>query len=178
MIDEQQVIHDILHGNKDAFRMLIERYQRPVFRIVYQLVNDAHSVEDITQEVFIAVYEKLSTYDSDRSEFSTWLFTIARNKSLNHIRKKKWLYHHCDKERALPTEPSEILGNKELITRLNQVLDQLPGGQKRAFVLAEFENLPYEKIAQIECASLGTIKSRIFRAKEKLREAMESFSGD
>jgi RNA polymerase sigma-70 factor (ECF subfamily) len=178
MMDEEQIIQDILRGNKEAFRALVERYQKPVFRVINQLVSDSHIVEDIAQDVFIAAYEKLAGYDPDRSEFSTWLFTIARNKSLNHIRKKKWLSRAFDQETALPANPSDALCIKELFMRLNEVLNQLPGGQKRAFVLAEFENLPYEKIAQIECTTLGTVKSRIFRAKEKLREAMEQISGD
>jgi RNA polymerase sigma-70 factor (ECF subfamily) len=88
MMDEEHIIQDILRGNKEAFRALVERYQKPVFRVIYQQVSDSHIVEDIAQDVFIAAYEKLAGYDPDRSEFSTWLFTIARNKSLNHIRKK------------------------------------------------------------------------------------------
>jgi RNA polymerase sigma-70 factor (ECF subfamily) len=178
MLDEEQIIQDILRGNKEAFRSLVVRYQKPVFRIIYQLVSDSHSVEDIAQETFIAAYEKLATHDPDRSEFSTWLFTIARNKSLNYIRKKKWLSGAFDQEAALQANPSDALCTKELFVQLNQVLDRLPGEQKRAFVLSEFENLPYEKIAQIECASLGTIRSRIFRAKQKLRKAFEQISGD
>jgi RNA polymerase sigma-70 factor (ECF subfamily) len=178
MMDEQQIIQDILCGNKDVFRLLIERYQKPIFRMVYQLTNDFHAVEDITQDVFIAAYEKLATYDSDRSEFSTWLFTIARNKSLNYIRKKKWISQGFDSQAALPADPADALGNKELFVQVDLILNQLPSVQKRAFVLAEFESLPYEKIAQIECVSLGTIKSRIYRAKEKLREALKHFSGE
>jgi RNA polymerase sigma-70 factor (ECF subfamily) len=177
MLDEEQIIQDILRGNKEAFRLLIERYQKPVFRVICQLVSDSHIVEDIAQDVFIAAYEKLAGYDPDRSEFSTWLFTIARNKSLNHIRKKKWISQSFEQD-AAPANPSDALCDEELFTRLNQVLNHLSAGQRRAFVLAEFENLPYEKIAQIECTTLGTVKSRIFRAKEKLREAMEQISGD
>lgn len=176
--DDQNLIEDILGGNKEAFRRLIERYQKPVFRIIYQLVSDSHAVEDIAQDVFLTVYEKLATHDSDRSEFSTWLFTIARNKSINHLRKKKWISQSFDKQEELPVNPADTPDHKELFTRLNQVLNQLPAGLKRAFVLAEFENLPYEKIAQIECTTPGTVKSRIFRAKAKLREAMKPFSGD
>jgi RNA polymerase sigma-70 factor (ECF subfamily) len=126
--DDYKLIQDVLGGNKEAFRLLIERYQKPVFRIIYQMVNDSHTVEDITQEVFFTAYEKLATHDSDRSEFSTWLFTIARNKSINHIRKKKWISRPFDKEADLPTNPVDAMSNKELFTRMNQVLNQFPAG--------------------------------------------------
>lgn len=177
MTHEEQMIQDVLAGKTDAFRWIIERYQRPVFQMVSNLIFDRHAAEDITQDVFLTVYQKLSTFDPIRSRFSTWLFTIARNKSVNVLRKRKQEISVDPRDMALSENPGDQIDD-ELFQHMDAVLNQLPPRQKRAFVLAEFENLPYDRIAQIECVSIGTVKSRIHRAKKKLRNALKHISGD
>lgn len=177
MTDEEQMIQDVLAGKIESFRWIIERYQRPVFQMVSNLISDRHTVEDITQDVFMTVYQKLSTFDPMRSRFSTWLFTIARNKSINVLRKGK-------RETSMNPQMMSVSGNPgdqsdhEFFQQMDVALNQLPPGQKRAFMLAEFENLPYDQIAQIECVSIGTVKSRIHRAKKKLRKMLGHLSGE
>ena len=178
MTQETEIIRQILDGDTESFRLLLARYEKPVVRMIRNITYDKESCEDIAQEVFLTAYKKLASFDPDRSNFSTWLFTIARNKSLNELKKKKPLSMSKLPEMSNPHNPSDDMTKKEFFDRLDNTLQTLPSRQRRAFILAEFENLSYEEIAQIEGARLGTIKSRINRAKKKLRTALEEFAGD
>ena len=178
MIDEISIIKAVLGGDIDSFRLLVQRYQGPIVRMIQNIIDDYHIREDIAQDVFLAAYMKLSSFDPARSSFSTWLFTIARNKSLNVAKKKRTLSMSNLPENPDPSTSADRLTQKEFFGRLDQALVILPAKQKTAFVLAEFEKLPYEQIAQIEGVKIGTIKSRINRAKKKLRSSLKSFEDD
>lgn len=123
-------------------------------------------------------FQKLSTFDPARSQFSTWLFTIARNMSINALKKKNPVPTDNLPETVDSRNPSDELLDKELFTQLDETLKALPEKLQRAFILAEFEQMPYEQIAQIEGARLGTIKSRINRARTRLQEAMKDMKSD
>ena len=173
MTQETKVIHQVLEGNTESFRYIVEKYEKPIVRMIRNIINNRESCEDIAQDVFFTAYRKLASFDPARSNFSTWLFTIARNKSINVIRKKKpvsmsELPHNSDAH-----NPSDDLSDKEFFDQLDAVLETLPSAQKRAFILVEFENLSYEETAQIEGVRIGTIKSRINRAKKKLAKALK-----
>ena len=173
MISEEQVIQEVLNGKAESFRWLIDRYQRPVFRLIFNMIRDHHGAEDATQDVFVAAYRKLSTFDPTRARFSTWLFTIARNKAINMLRGAKREIPVDLRDMPLVDNRSNQVRDSEFFEQMDKALDQLPPQQKRAFVLAEFEQLPYEEIAQIECVSIGTVKSRIHRAKRRLRHILD-----
>jgi RNA polymerase sigma-70 factor (ECF subfamily) len=142
------------------------------------MINDSNICEDIAQDVFFAAYKKLSRFDPHRSSFSTWLFTISRNKTLNVLKKKKPLSMSQPPQIPDSRNPSSDLSKKEFFDDLDRILQSLPARQKTAFVLAEFEKLPYIEIAQIEGVRVGTIKSRINRAKNKLRSALKDLDRD
>ena len=175
MTDEIEIIEKIRAGDTEAFALLVERYQKPVISMIRNMLNDRHGCEDIAQDVFFAAFKKLRSFDPARSRFSTWLFTITRNKTLNLIRKKNPVLTEKFPPKPDENDPSDTLTQKEFFLMLDNALQQLPPRQKRAFILAEFENLPYEDIAQIECTSLGTVKSRIHRAKKKLQKVLSQF---
>jgi RNA polymerase sigma-70 factor (ECF subfamily) len=174
----ETVIRRVLEGDIESFRFIVERYERPVVRMIRNMTNNKESCEDIAQDVFFTAYRKLASFDPARSNFSTWLFTIARNKSINALRKKRALSISELPEKINPRTPSDVIVEKELFDRLDKELQALPSKQKRVLVLAEFEKLSYAEIAQIEGARLGTIKSRINRAKKKLRSALKDLDGD
>ena len=169
----ETVIRKVLEGDIESFRFILERYERPVVRMIRNITNSIDSAEDITQDVFLTAYRKLASFDPARSNFSTWLFTIARNKSLNALKKKKPLFMSELPEKGNPHNPSDDMAKKEFFDELDNRLQALPSKQRRAFILAEFENLSYEQISRIEGVRLGTIKSRINRAKKKLRLALK-----
>jgi RNA polymerase sigma-70 factor (ECF subfamily) len=178
MTEETGIIKAVLEGDTDSFRPLVQRYQKPVIRMIANLINDRHICEDIAQEVFLAAYKKLPSFDPARSSFSTWLFTIAKNKSINAMKKRKNISLGNPPENPDFSEPADSLVRKELFSKLNHALTSLNPKHRRALVLAEFENLPYEQIAQIEGVRIGTIKSRINRAKRRLKSTLEKTDGD
>ena len=178
MIKETDVIHHVLNGDVNSFRLLMQRYQKPVISMINNIINDQQMCEDIAQDVFFTAYKKLSSFDSARSNFSTWLFTIARNKSLNTLKKKRALFMSQLPEKADLRNPSDELGERELFDKFDSILQTLPAKQKTAFVLAEFQKLSYAEIAHIEGVRIGTIKSRINRAKRKLAKSIKDFVGD
>ncbi len=177
MIDEIKIIKAVLDGDVESFRDLVCRYEKPVIKMVKNIVDDHHICEDIAQEVFFDAYRKLNSYNPSLSSFSTWLFTIARNKSLNAIKKKRHFSIDNMPEKSSPDCPTDTLTQNEFYCQLDEALRKLPAKHKTAFVLAELEQLPYEQIAQIEGIKLGTVKSRVSRAKEKLRVALKRAKG-
>jgi len=175
MTDEISIIKAVLDGDIESFRELVQRYEKPVIGMIKNIIDDHHVCEDIAQDVFLTAYRKIKSYDPARSNFSTWLFTIAKNKSLNVVKKKRPSSISSLPEKSDTSGPTDTLIQQEFFDRLDKALQNLPGKQKTAFVLAEFEKLPYEQIAQIEGVRIGTIKSRINRAKTKLRSALKNF---
>jgi RNA polymerase sigma-70 factor (ECF subfamily) len=177
MTQEKEAIRQVLQGDVESFRLIVERYERPIVRMIRNIMGDREYCEDVAQDVFLAAYKKLSSFDPACGNFSTWLFTIARNKSINASKKKRVLSMSELPERINPRNPSDELAKTEFYGRLDGELQALPSAQRRAFILAEFEKLSYEEIARIEGARIGTIKSRINRAKKKLRSSLEDFAG-
>ena len=179
MNDDLPTIQRVLEGDVDAFRLLVERYQGPLFSMVGNLLPDTNDRDDIVQEAFLAAYLHLGSYDPKKGRFSTWLFTIARNKCVNGLKKRKPLAMEELPPQVDRRGPADELMEAELFARLDRALATLPFEQKIAFVLSEIEGLSHEEICQIEGVPRGTVKSRISRAKEKLRSlfshAPESF---
>jgi RNA polymerase sigma-70 factor, ECF subfamily len=178
LASEDQIVAQVLAGKTSEFRKLVERYQRPVFRFASNLIGDEHDAEDITQEVFLAAFNHLASYNAKRALLLTWLFTIARNRCVNYLKRTRPV---IDGEAIANTQPaasSDESARNEFWSRLDEALDALPIEQKTAFVLAEIEGLPYADIALIERTTLGTVKSRIHRAKQSLRAPMTPTLGE
>jgi RNA polymerase sigma-70 factor (ECF subfamily) len=172
MDDYQTLIERVLAGDVDAFRELVERHQRRVFGFVRNMVRHRPDAEDLVQEVFVAVFRKLGSFNAERSHFSTWLLTIARNQCLNHLKRSSFPMASEFDVDARTAQPLDTMLSSELRARLDAALDRLPLEQRTAFVLAEIQELPYAEIAIIEEVELGTIKSRVSRARQCLREVL------
>jgi len=172
MDEDQDAIRCVLAGDVESFRLLVRRYERPLHRLIRNLVPNAHDGEDIAQEVFLAAYRRLSTYDPAQGAFSTWLLTIARNKCLNALQKQRPVVLDTLPEVTGPRTPLAELAEAEWFRRLDQALDTLPFAQKSVFVLAEIQGLSLVEISRIESVPVGTVKSRLGRAKEKLRSLL------
>ena len=134
--------------------------------------------EDITQEVFLAAFDHLASYNAKRASLLTWLFTIARNRCVNYLKRSRPVIAGDAIANTRPAASNDDSARNEFWSRLDEALDALPIEQKTAFVLAEIEGLPYADIAHIEQTTLGTVKSRIHRAKQRLRAVMAPTLGE
>lgn len=171
-------IERVLAGDVEAFRGLVERHQRRVNGFIQNLVRHGPDAEDLVQEVFVAAFRKLDSFDAKRSQFSTWLLTIARNQCLNHLKRSSIstvVSPEFDIE-SQTTQPLDEVLSGELHARLDAALGLLPLEQRTAFVLAEIQELPHAEIALIEEVEVGTIKSRVSRAKQRLREILSELN--
>jgi RNA polymerase sigma-70 factor (ECF subfamily) len=171
-IDDRELVRRVLAGQTNDFRVLVERYQQSIFRFALGLVGNREAAEDVTQEAFLAAFVNLSAYDSSRAAFSTWLFTIVRNRCLNLLKQHRPTAHN-ELDSIGEVASADPIVNRELSQQLDRALSALPVEQRSAFVLAEIEELSYAEIAWIEGTSVGTVKSRIHRAKQRLQSLLE-----
>jgi RNA polymerase sigma-70 factor (ECF subfamily) len=178
-MDDGFLIHQVLDGNRSAFRLLVVRYQRPVFRFLGGLGFEAAAVEELAQEAFLRAYRGLADYDPNKARFSTWLFTIAKHLAQNEAaRSRRRAPHVAWHEPAaadLPASsasPQEALEHTERGRRVRHAIERLPDLLRAPLVLAYAKELSMQDIAAIEGCALGTVKSRIARGKRMLRAAL------
>ncbi|MBK5195940.1 MAG: RNA polymerase sigma factor [Proteiniphilum sp.] len=180
-MSDEQLIREITAGNDAAFKTLMERYQQQVFRTVMGFVHTKEDAEDITQEIFIRVYQSLNTFQGE-SELSTWLYRITLNMSLNFLRsnRKKRMLQSLEALFTLRSEektPLEELESAERDRRIRQAIDSLPERQRMAFILSRYEELPQKKIAAVMNRSEGAVEQLLQRAKENLQKKLSSTIG-
>jgi RNA polymerase sigma-70 factor (ECF subfamily) len=171
-IEDQELVSRVLAGRTDDFRVLVERHQVSVFRFASALLGKREEAEDIAQEAFLAAFANLSGYDSSRAAVSTWLIAIARNRCINLLKRNRPIALN-EPDSVIDVASADPIVSQELSQQLDRALAALPVEQRSAFILAEIEQLPYAEIAQIERTSLGTVKSRIHRAKQRLQSLLE-----
>jgi len=181
---DQQLVQRVQRGEKAAFDLLVIKYQRKIFRLLSRLIRDPAEVEDVAQEAFIKAYRALPNFRGD-SAFYTWLYRIAINTA------KNWL---VSQGRRAPTSteadieeaetfddgeqlrdlntPDSMLLTKQVADAVNRAIEQLPEDLKTAIVLRELEGLSYEEIAETMNCPIGTVRSRIFRAREAIAEEL------
>jgi RNA polymerase sigma-70 factor (ECF subfamily) len=171
-IEYRELVSRVLAGRTDDFRELVERHQQSIFRFTLGLLGNREEAEDVTQEAFLAAFANLSGYDSSRATFSTWLFTIARNRCINLLKHSRPMALN-ELDSIADVTPTDPIVSQELSQQLDRALATLPVEQRSAFALAEIEELPYAEIARIERTSIGTVKSRIHRAKQRLQSLLD-----
>ena len=182
--NDQQLVERVQKGDRRAFDLLVLKYQHKVLSLVKRFVNDAFEAQDITQEAFVKAYRALPNFRGD-SQFYTWLYRIAVNTAKNHqvSRGRKTPTHDLDPEDAeifaMDESFKDIETPERLIQRdqLQQVvfdaIEALPGDLKRALKLRELEGMSYEEIALEMSCPIGTVRSRIFRARESVEKKMQ-----
>lgn len=165
-------------GDNKAFEILVRRYQKLVYNVIYQMIRNHDSASDLTQETFLKAYKALPSFDSAKS-FKPWLLKIATNSTLNTIRNQKGLQSLEElleiNPQAEPASTEDV--EKEVEWRVSQhmlfdALGQLPIQQRKTFVLRYQHDLPYEEIAEISELSVSSVKSLLFRARENLRKIL------
>jgi RNA polymerase sigma-70 factor (ECF subfamily) len=185
---DQDLARLCLKGDERAARELVERFQRPVYSLVYRMVRDRELAEDLTQEVFVRTFNNLQRYDRSY-KFSSWLFKIAYNLTVDHLRKKqvKTISMHgspdaVTAERQEATSlalesgeerPDAVVEARELAGYLEEAIGELRPEYRTAILLRHVEGRAYEEISDIMGVPLGTVKTYIFRARRELRDLLE-----
>ena len=181
---DQQLVERVQRGEKSAFDLLVSKYQRKIFRLLSRLIRDQAEVEDVAQEAFIKAYRALPNFRGD-SAFYTWLYRIAINTAKNHLVsqgrrapttteadiEEAETFDDGDHLRDLNT-PDSMLLSKQVGEAVNRAIDQLPEDLRTAIVLREIEGLSYEEIAESMNCPIGTVRSRIFRAREAIAQEL------
>ena len=172
-----ELIQGVLNGNQQDFELLIKKYQTNVFRTVIGLLHNKEDAEEITQDIFIKVYQSLSSF-SGKAAFSTWLYRIAVNTSLNFLKKRKragfWI--GLSDLLQIPSKDKQaeaVLTEKSQKSIIQKAIDSLPEKQRLAFVLAKYEELPQRQVAEILEVSEGAVEQLILRAKNNLKKKLE-----
>lgn len=183
LADDSAVVTAFLNGEERAFSELVERYQVRLLNFIYRTIGDREKAEDLVQEVFIRVYRHLHRFDRSK-KFSTWVYTIASNLAKNELRNrsrnplvlfqtitKNWQ----DEERPLQFEdtgnrPDDLFRKRDVRQKVEQAVEMLPEHHRNVFVLRELEGKSYEEIAEITQTNLGTVKSRLNRARNSFAE--------
>ncbi|MCX8084192.1 MAG: sigma-70 family RNA polymerase sigma factor [Calditerrivibrio sp.] len=178
---DQTIVDAILNGDSDAFEFLILKYQRQLYGTILNLVKDEDLAQDILQETFLKAYENLHTL-RNKEQFYSWLKKIAINASLMKLEKGKRYVDMYDEEQEEDdyffniqtddTNPEKELLDEELRRYVRRFVDSLPSKLKNVIILREVEDLSYEEIAEILKIPIGTVRSRLFNARQIIKERL------
>ena len=187
-MQETELIELLRQGNQQAFSMLVNDFQRLVYNASLNILNNVSDAEDITQEVFVSVYQNIKTFKGE-SKLSTWMFRIAVTKSLELIRKRKTQKRFAFLTSIFQNEenpidlrdwhhhghPGSTLENKERTAHLYNAMDSLPENQRTSFILNKMNGLSYAEVAEVMQLSESAIESLLFRAKQNLQKALAAY---
>ncbi len=184
LVEDTALVRETLDGNQLSFQLLVERYQERIFGLVRHYTRSAVEVEDIVQDSFIKAYRKLETFQH-QSSFSTWLYRIAVNTSLDFLKRagRNPVRAVEDPEISSGTgEPARTVRSvaapdaqleREEVSRItHEALDELPEIFRTVLVLREFEDMAYQDMADLLGISIGTVESRLYRARARFKEAL------
>jgi RNA polymerase sigma-70 factor (ECF subfamily) len=162
-------------GDPMAFRAFVVRYERPVFALLSRMLGSGHQVEDLAQETFLRAFRALPAFDPEGpARTSTWLLTIATRLALD-AKKKKRPEPVARELASESSSPERLARQRELRAAIARAIEALPDDQRAAFVLTEFHDFSLKDVADALGAPTATIKTRLFRAREKLARALEEF---
>jgi RNA polymerase sigma-70 factor (ECF subfamily) len=169
------LISQTLSGDQKSYEILVKRYQKRVHRLAQRLVRDADAADDVAQETFIRAYYALSRYEQGRN-FYFWLSRIAVNLALNHLSREKRLValpeDDTNLDPALSTDPTAEADASQLKVRIGEAIEKLPLHQRSVLLLRAQEGLSYQEIARNLDISIGTVMSRLSRARQALKELL------
>ncbi len=186
---DAELVEQAKQGKMAAFELLVNRYQQKVANVIAKFIKDRHEIQDVAQEVFIKVFRALPNFRGD-SSFYTWIYRIAVNTSKNHLVAKSRRIQNTQVEfedaesfvsnedhRNLDT-PDAVYSRGELEQTMSKAIAQLPDDLKTAIVLREVEGLSYDEIAEKMDCPIGTVRSRIFRARDAIDQALRPLLED
>ena len=184
---DAMLVERTVAGDQKAYELLVIKYQRRIQRLIGRMVRDVDLVEDIAQETFIRAYRALAQFRGD-AQFYTWLYRIAVNtakKALMELKRDPTVsensFKSADDDETSPLEneltssetPEALLASKEIAMMVNAAMEALPEELRQAITLREIDGLSYEEIADAMSCPIGTVRSRIFRAREAISEKVK-----
>lgn len=186
-LTDEELVKKSLAGHDEAFNILVRRYQNRVFSLVYRIVNIPENTEDVAQDVFITVYRSLASFRGE-SAFSTWLYRVTVNHCKNRLKYlQRRNFHRAQDLQETPetsfrasvsmalADPEQQFMARELETTIQKELNALDEDYKIILILRDIEHLSYDAISEISGLALGTVKSRLHRARNALKERMEGY---
>jgi RNA polymerase sigma-70 factor (ECF subfamily) len=185
---DEELVAAVLRGDRERFGDLIDRYQGRLVNYLFRLLRNTDDAHDLAQEVLVKVYQVLDRYDS-QYKFSTWLFRVAQNAAIDQIRRRRLklvsLRQEDDegenRDWDLPSPergPYGEMRNRERGVAIQDAIDSLPWEYRELILLRHFGELPYEEIAQLKQMPLGTVKNKLFRGRQMLKEKLQDFLSD
>ncbi len=183
--DEEFLLQGLRAGVNEAYETLIDRFEQPVYNLVYRLLDNPADANDVVQEVFVKVFRSVGSFQG-KSSLKTWVYRIAFNEAYNQ---RRWFSRHKKQEIGLETESENSINFQEVLSdpgrsafdiasdhetheMIQEALAELNPSFRAVVVLRDIEDLSYEEIAEVLQVSLGTVKSRILRGREALRKAL------
>ncbi len=171
--DEKKLLTEAKNGDTEAFGKLVERYQRRVYTVIYRFVRNHTEADDLAQEAFIRAFKAIGRFDL-RYPFSPWMYRIAINLTLNHLKKRKLPMVDTDLERKPSgNNPVSVLEQIETRRKVHAAIARLPLKLRQILVLRVYENWPYAQIAEVLVIPIGTVMSRLARARQAVKEELK-----
>lgn len=178
-LSDERLLERASRGDETAFLLLYERYRNRIFSFAYRMLGSGELAEDVTHDCFLSLIKQPGRFDSSRAALGTYLYAAARNLALKHFRNNlKEITFDDVGEEVLPVcfeGPLRQLLNEELATVIREAITSLPPLQREALILFEYEDLSLAEIAKIVSADIGTVKSRIHRARERMRRLLAPY---
>ncbi|MDX6531308.1 MAG: polymerase sigma-70 factor, subfamily [Blastocatellia bacterium] len=176
---DEHLLEQAANGNTAAFQILYERYRDPIFRFAYRLLGSAEAAEDVAHDCFLGLIKDPGRFDSSKASLRTYLYAAARNQAAKRYQsfgRETAIEELADEPRSADLKgPMALVLNDELAGEVERAIAGLPPLQREALVLFEYEDLSLAEIAAIVGADSGTVKSRLFRAREKLRANLDRY---
>lgn len=183
--EDEILIKEALAGNQKAFKLLLNKHREAIYHVILKIVHNQEEARDLVQETFMKAFGSLTTYKSEY-RFTTWLYRIAANSSIDYLRRKK--IDSLSLDRPLETKDGNVgievadwtynpevdLDSKQKVFSINQAIDSLPKKYREVILYRHKQDKSYEQIAEILGIPVGTVKARIFRARELLKKKLKS----
>ncbi|MDX1632124.1 MAG: sigma-70 family RNA polymerase sigma factor, partial [Thermoanaerobaculia bacterium] len=183
---DEEIVETVLDGDREAYGILIRRYQNRLVSFLNRIVGNVETAHDLTQEVFIKVYDALDRYDPTY-KFSTWIFRIAHNRAIDHLRKRRLPTTSMQKTNPrddttyqLPLEsrdpsPYRDIRNRERGEAIREAIEELPEDYRELISLRHYAELSYDEIATLKEMPLGTVKNKLFRGRQMLKDKLSQY---
>jgi RNA polymerase sigma-70 factor (ECF subfamily) len=179
-IDDAECVRRVQRGDIDSFEVLVRRHQKAIFNLVYRLLGNYDEAAEVSQDVFLSAFKSIHQFRGE-ANFSTWLYRIGlnhastRRKSLNSAQRRQLSLDGTEVIANSTVDPAKNLEDKEIQQRVQQALNSLDAEDARIILLRDLQDIPYDEVAEILDLPVGTVKSRLHRARQALKTSLAPY---